>query len=271
MDAEALAFDDIYKHMANYTIKHTKRGYINGEEHQVIYLAEGLTHFTNEGRWLVKLRGEVSYVSPALYSLLSDNAHTTVIGQTLPDGTMMTRDKILENAKMRTLGAGSKAQQKQQQSKLLPLAIPPQPCTDSSGQTQSVIFNTGNTEESMEAQPKSKQARRPTAVGVNKRQRKAPMKDAFIVATRGACHVDMKAQPKRTRKMKLLSLPSVAKEDTNMNKRDEHQLRSLQWATGERTSNVLYSELSEDQRAEAVKQESQMQDNYRNVDVVQFM
>jgi hypothetical protein len=277
MDAEALAFDDIYKHMANFTIKHTKRGYVNGEEHQVLYMVEGFSPVTNEGRWLIKMKGEVSYVSPALYALISDNTHATVIGQTLPDGTMMTRDKTLEIARMRTLGTGSRMQQLQQQLALLPVVTPPQPCTDTPfhGSVKKETPDTtlhpnvkGAATRTRARTPKTPNAKgvtKPTAI---KRARSTNIQDAFITATRGSTHVDPPPAPKRQRKIKdLPPLPPVQASADRMCKRDANQLNSLKWATGENQSSVLYSELSEDQRAEMAKQETQVDENYRNVEV----
>lgn len=133
MDAEALAFDDLYKYLANYSIQSTKRGYLNAEEHQILYLVESHSHLSNEGRWLVKFRGEVSFVSPALYDLLCNNTHNLVLGQTLPDGTLMTRDKAYEMANNNAFGPTSRAHQFQQQQALIntPLQQPSTASQDS--------------------------------------------------------------------------------------------------------------------------------------------
>ncbi len=240
MDAEALAFDDLYKHLAHYTIRGTKRGYLNGEEHQVMYLVDSWNPETNEGRWIIKFRGEVSYVSPALYQLLSDNTHSYVLGQTLGDGTLMTNDKVLELARRRTLGTGSQAQQFQQQLNLLPISTINQPCTAA-------------------AETKSKKR-----TATKTRKPKDEMGDVFVVATRGEEHVDpakSDRQPPKKRRRTNVATKLV----NELDKKSQHLMKSLHATSQDVGSFVSFK--TEEQRAQIEAIEQQIDKNYKSVEV----
>lgn len=92
----ALTSRDILLHLDGYNIERTKKGYLYGEEDDRMFLVESVNSENQDGRWLVKFRDEVSYVSPALFVLLWTNVHLYVNGQTLEDGTVMNRDKAAE-------------------------------------------------------------------------------------------------------------------------------------------------------------------------------
>lgn len=85
----------MHDHMKNMMIQRTKRGYVNGEEEQLLYLMEGRGVDKGDGRWLVRYKGEISYVAPELFQMLYNNITDKIIGQTLEDGTVMTKQKII--------------------------------------------------------------------------------------------------------------------------------------------------------------------------------
>jgi hypothetical protein len=91
-----LAFHDVYTHMANYTLQGTKMGYFAGQKDMQVILIKGTRGADPkaEGRWLVSLNGEVSYVSPSLYDLLLSYTSMEIAGQTLTDGTVMSVSRI---------------------------------------------------------------------------------------------------------------------------------------------------------------------------------
>ena len=170
MDAEGLAFDELYGHLGGYAITYTKRGYLNAEEYQLIYLVEALASSTNDGRWLVKYKGEISYVSPALFALLKNNTHALVLGQTMKDGTLMTKDKAFDFAKTNSFGACSKAHQLTQQAMQAPRA---------SGQAATATQSILSTE---------------TTQTKRKRGRKPNMADACAVGVQGEEHKQVRAR-----------------------------------------------------------------------------
>jgi hypothetical protein len=89
---DALAFSNVYSHMANYALNGTKIGYYLSRKDSQIILVKGVDS-AGSGRWLVSLNGEVSYVSPNLYDLLEKNTYLEITGQTLADGTVMSEER----------------------------------------------------------------------------------------------------------------------------------------------------------------------------------
>jgi hypothetical protein len=96
MSGITLTSKDVQIHLDGFNIERTKKGYLYGEEDDVLFLVEALREENSEGRWLVKFKDEISYVAPKLYGLLASNVHAYVNGQTLEDGTVMNRDKAAE-------------------------------------------------------------------------------------------------------------------------------------------------------------------------------
>jgi hypothetical protein len=265
MDAEALAFDDIYEHLAGFAIIYTKRGYVNAEEHQVVYLVETVSHLTNEGRWLVKYKGEVSYVSPSLFTMLKQNTHSMVLGQTLKDGTLMTREKAYDMSRVNAFGTCTKVQQKQQQfSSTVGLNLTAQPAT-----TSVSACNTTPTTTSNNALMDGVEGLTPT--GRKKRGRKPAMKDAFVTATRGANHKEVKKRTNTVQRVTRINLKRKRKDEEEggdddarltmdmNNRRLLHQLND--------GPPPLAPALTEKERGQQAKDETQLTANYNAVEV----
>ncbi len=91
---------DLQIHLSGFGIVRTKKGYLYGDEKQMLFLTEGKPEEDGvDGRWLAKYSDEISYVSPKLFQLLFVNTHPFVNGQTLEDGTIMNPEKAAEISK----------------------------------------------------------------------------------------------------------------------------------------------------------------------------
>lgn len=101
MEAETLSSDDIFAHIANMVVKERKRGYFNGNPNEILHLFHAVDICCGDpqtnairGKWLVRYRSEISYVSPTLYALLSSALSERVIGQTIKDGTVVSSESL---------------------------------------------------------------------------------------------------------------------------------------------------------------------------------
>ncbi len=101
MDSEVFSFDEIYPYIQGCVVKDNKRGYFGGMEDQILYLVEAYEPArqpgqSDQGKWIVKYNGEISYVSPKLYDFMYKFTSKEILGQTLPDGTALTQAMVYD-------------------------------------------------------------------------------------------------------------------------------------------------------------------------------
>lgn len=86
-------------------IGRNKTGYVVGSVHRKITLIEALplTDTVKDGTWAVMRREEISYVGPDLFQILWDITLTSMVGQIMPDGSVLTpitATALLNDAKL---------------------------------------------------------------------------------------------------------------------------------------------------------------------------
>ncbi len=87
------AYNVFQEHMRNYAIQTNKAGYFMGSKQDVIFAAYGTS--ATDARWCIHYKKSTSYVSPELYDLIYASIGDYLVGQTLPDGTVYSREKAV--------------------------------------------------------------------------------------------------------------------------------------------------------------------------------
>lgn len=95
------AWGEMLEHIKGYNLVKHKQGYYHACRDDQLFLVHAVKEFSQdhyrqpEGKWLARYEGEISYLSPKLYELLEGYVHPEMLGQTLDDGTVMSREKSL--------------------------------------------------------------------------------------------------------------------------------------------------------------------------------
>lgn len=97
--ARRLRFDELKNHLDGHGITKAKWGLFMGQEQHGMFLVEGFLQASNgeeQGRWLLKYRGEIAYISPNLFALMEDCVYDVKTGQTLSDGSVMSVSRAVD-------------------------------------------------------------------------------------------------------------------------------------------------------------------------------
>jgi hypothetical protein len=116
-------WEELLKHIEGFRHVASKQGKFHGYEEDQMMLVKAVRPVGNygeeEGRWVVRYKGEFSYVSPELYNLLDAYTHKDVHGQTLRDGTIMCEEKSHLLAGRIPIGNGTSSVQSNYQEELV--------------------------------------------------------------------------------------------------------------------------------------------------------
>jgi hypothetical protein len=95
-----MTIDEMHVHAAGHSMVRSKASYFNGQEQDIMCLTEAREIQGGAGKWIVKHKQQISYVSPNLFQVLWESCHGYRNGQTLPDGSTMCEEKAIELSKL---------------------------------------------------------------------------------------------------------------------------------------------------------------------------